>query len=327
MLLKALRRRGPKRRKPPSHIGWMMHRAAVVAAAAFGTMACAAGDLLAQDVPATRVADEPEAHARYDEMIRSLRRSRSLNYEAVCTMWAEGMPASTGRCRVWLAKPNYFRVESIQDGRTQGVLVGDGHDLWICWPGGPPSFFAEVAVEAEPQENTYLTKPTPQGAHSILHEAVYIGINMVFDASTFHGYTDSLQPYLDGVRSIGTEDIDGEPCDVIELSYLDGQRFWRIWLGRDDSIPRKFDETVTLANPVLRSERWVNVRINEPIEQERFRWRRPAGWVRGEWPSSSWTILKPGRKAPDFELKCADGSTRRLAECGDVVWLVFWRFG
>ncbi|UCG32099.1 MAG: hypothetical protein JSU68_10580 [Phycisphaerales bacterium] len=299
----------------------------VAAVAAFGSMVCAAGSLLAQDPPETRVADESEAHARYDEMIRSLRQTRSLRYDAICSMQAEGMPASTGRCRVWLAKPNYFRVESIQDGQTQGVLVGDGHDLWIHWPGEPPSFSPDAATEGPVQANTYLTKPAPQGAHSILHEAAFIGIHMVFDASTFHGYTDSLQPYLDGVRSIGIEDIDGQPCDVIELSFLEGQRVWRIWLGRNDSIPRKFEESVIVANPVQCSERWINVCIDEPIDRERFRWNRPAGWVRREWPGSSWTILKPGRKAPEFELKCADGSMRRLAECGDVIWLVFWRFG
>lgn len=285
------------------------------------------GGLLAQDAPATRVENEAEAHARYDEMIRAFRQTRSLTYGAVCSMGAPGMPVRTGQCRVWLAKPNHFRVESIRDGQIHGVLVGDGRNLWIYWPGGPPALSTDTAAEAEPRENTYLTKPTPQGAHSILHEAAFIGIHMVFDASTFHGYTDSLQPYLDGVRSIGTEEVDGQPCDVIELSFLEGQRLWRVWLGADDSIPRKFEETVILANPVRCSERWTNVRVNEQIDKERFRWRRPTGWVRREWPSSSWTILKPGRKVPDFELRCADGSTRRLAECGDLVWLVFWRFG
>jgi hypothetical protein len=41
---------------------------------------------------------------------------------------------------------------------------------------------------------------------------------MILEPSTFHGYTDSLQGYIDGVRSLGTNTVEGELCDGIEVS-------------------------------------------------------------------------------------------------------------
>ncbi len=61
----------------------------------------------------------------------------------------------------------------------------------------------------------------------------------IIDPSTFHGYTDSLQPYLDGVKSLGSEKFGDEDCDKIEVSIMKHQRSWYLWLSRSDHLPRK----------------------------------------------------------------------------------------
>ena len=46
--------------------------------------------------------------------------------------------------------------------------------------------------------------------HSIGHEIGQCGAGLgttTIDPSTFHGYTDSLQPYLDGARFMGTDKV------------------------------------------------------------------------------------------------------------------------
>lgn len=53
-----------------------------------------------------------------------------------------------------------------------------------------------------------MKQPTPVGQHSIAHETDHLGAGMamtILDSSTFHGYTDSLQAYVDGVMGMGTE--------------------------------------------------------------------------------------------------------------------------
>jgi hypothetical protein len=59
----------------------------------------------------------------------------------------------------------------------------------------------------------------------------------IIDPSTFFGYTDSLQPYLDGVMSRGTEKVGEEECDVIELSLMKHQRSWYFWISSKDHLP------------------------------------------------------------------------------------------
>jgi len=73
--------------------------------------------------------DEPEAHALYEKMIETMRSAESLSYKGDC-----------GNCTytIWMKKPNYFRVETINNrqGAECGTLVGDGDNLWIYWPEG-----------------------------------------------------------------------------------------------------------------------------------------------------------------------------------------------
>ena len=59
----------------------------------------------------------------------------------------------------------------------------------------------------------------------------------ILDPSTFHGYTDCLQQYLDGVKSLGAEKVGTEDCDKIELSIMKHQRSWFLWLSKLFGMP------------------------------------------------------------------------------------------
>jgi hypothetical protein len=176
-----------------------------------------------------------------------------------------------------------------------------------------------------------MKKPTPQGRHSIAHETHLLGANMsmtIVDLSTFHGYTDSLQPYLDGVANHGTEKVEDELCDVIEVSYMGGQRIWQLWLSQRDHLPRKLREVVHVSYDIIVEERWSEVKINDEIANELFVWKPPEDWTEWQLPPPAERLLKPGEAAPDFELTLSDGKKMKLSDQrGKVVWLVFWRVG
>ena len=104
---------------------------------------------------------------------------------------------------------------------------------------------------------SYMTKRASQARHSIAHETGTLGAGMsmtILDLSTFHGYTDSLQPYLDGVCHSGTEAVGEEECDVIEVSFMKHQRSWYLWLSRKDHLPRKLKEVVRVSYDITTHE-------------------------------------------------------------------------
>jgi len=179
--------------------------------------------------------------------------------------------------------------------------------------------------------NVYMTKPTPQARHSIGHEAKWLGVGMImtiFDLSTFHGYTDSLQPYLDAVGGCGTETIGDEACDVIDVSYMDGQRTWRIWISTRNRLPRKLKETVRVRVPIEVEETWTNLSVDSDLPDHLFAWKPPEGWKEWRRQATETKLLEPGTPAREFELKLADGKTTRLSDHrGKVVLLVVWRSG
>ncbi len=165
--------------------------------------------------------DEPAAHALYNQMIEAMRKAHSLSYVSQYKWEAEGRVLGDSTYRMWLKKPNYFRVETenAEQGKC-GVLVGDGSTLWIYWPQGRPKWSFEESEESEAEQKTrltsYMKKPAPLGGHSIGHEVGLLGSGIcmtIIDPSTFHEYTDSLQPYLDGVKSLPAEKVDGEDCE------------------------------------------------------------------------------------------------------------------
>ena len=277
--------------------------------------------------------DEPAARALYEKMIETMRNAETLSYKSEY-MW-ETKGEEIGRCTytIWMKKPNYFLVETINSrGKECGTLVGDGDYLWIYWHGDRPFFSIEDRESYEKtRSNVYMKEATPLGKHSIGHKTGPLGAGMampIIDPSTFHGYTDSLQPYIDWIRGIGKEKLGDEECDVIEVSFMKHQRSWYLWLSRQNHLPWKLKQVVRVANDIIMHEQWSQVTINAEIPMEKFAWTPPEGWQQWRMPSSEERLLKPGQEAPDFELFLADGGKIKLSDYrGKVVWFYIWRAG
>jgi hypothetical protein len=286
------------------------------------------------DRPDAVYEEEPEARALYEKMIETMRNAESLSYTSDYMWESEG--EEIGRCTytIWMKKPNYFYVETVTEkGKKGGIIVGDGDYLWIYWPNKRPRFAVEEDREIyeKTSSKVYMKKATPVGKHSIGHEVAGLGAGMcmsIIDPSTFHGYTDSLQPYIDWIRGMGTEKVAGEECDVIEVSYMKHQRSWYLWLSRQDHLPRKLKQVVRVSYDIIMHELWSKVTIDAEVPTEKFVWVPPDGWQLWSKPDSQDLLLKPGQDAPDFELNLVDGSKIKLSDYrGKVVWFYIWRAG
>ncbi|MEW6742712.1 MAG: DUF2092 domain-containing protein [Planctomycetota bacterium] len=282
--------------------------------------------------------DDPAAHALYDEMVETMRQAESLTWVSDYRWEAEGRELGHATYKIWLKKPNFARMEATaaNTGELTGVLVGDGEHFWIYWPHGKPRYqFEQSGKYAEEYEkhkdSFYMQKWTPVGAHSIGHEAGQLGAGIamtILDPSTFHGYTDSLQPYIDGVQGMGRETVDGEECDVIEVSIMHHQRSWYLWLSRDDGLPRKLKQIVRVHHDIVAYETWSDVTLDAEIPADKFVWAAPEGWKEWRMPEIEEGLLEAGAQAPDFELTSIDGSKIKLSAFrGNVVWLNKWRCG
>jgi len=286
-----------------------------------------------QEPSNTRFTDEPTAHTLYDKMIETMRKADTLFYESDFRGEADGEESGHCTYTIWMKKPNYFRVEVISSkGEKGGTLIGDGNDLWIYWPGDRPYFWWEDVNHYEKtHSNVYMKKATPIGRHSIAHKTGLLGAGLdmpIIDPSTFHGYTDTLQSHLDSVRSIGTEKVSGQECEVIEVSIMKGQRKQYLWLSKQDNLPRKLKEIVHVDYDIITDELWSNVTIDAEIPTEKFVWSPPTGWKQWQLPSPKDKLLKPGQEAPDFEFLSINGSKIKLSDFrGKVVWLNIWRVG
>jgi len=217
-----------------------------------------------------------------------------------------------------------------------GVLVGDGERLWIYWLKERPQFsygfeYDEPKADRDSRKTSYMTKPAPPGGHSIGHETGVLGAGMsmpVLDPSTFHGYTDSLQTYVDGVKSLGTEKLGDEDCDKIEVSIMKGQRSWCLWLSKRDHLPRRLRQSIRVSYEIVIDEQWSSVTLDAEIPNTLFAWKPPEGWREWRLPRPEALLLKPGVQAPDFDLASADGKRVRLSDYrGQVVWFYIWRAG
>jgi outer membrane lipoprotein-sorting protein len=274
------------------------------------------------------VKDESAAHALYDGMIAALRQADSLSY--TCSYSSPGRRDQA--YRIWLKKPNFFRVEAANaGGECTGTLVGDGNNLWIFWPGNCPLVNPEdTNVPKSEWSRLYKTRRTPVGGHSISHEVVNLGTGhmCILDPSTFHGYTDSLQPYIDGVANRGTDTLSGEACDVIEVSIMGAQRTWYIWISQRDHLPRRFKQIIRVMHDLVDVEDWLNVAVNTAMEPDRFVWSPPAGWHPYVQPDPEASLLKAGQVAPDFCLRSIDKGKIRVSDFRNkIVWLYIWRSG
>ncbi|MFO0985379.1 MAG: DUF2092 domain-containing protein [Planctomycetota bacterium] len=282
-------------------------------------------------IPPLRIANDRDARATYGAMITALRRAQTLSFESRYSADLGGLARVDCTYHIWLKKPNQYRMEAFKaDGLSSGVLIGDGSMAWIFWPHGRPAM-SPNEDPAEPRTNVYMTKPSPPGHHSIGHDAALLGAGMeltILDPSTFHGYTDSLQPLIDAIGGARMETVDGEDCDVVQVSFMDGQRSWELWIARRDHLPRKLREIVRTQVDLIVEETWTHVVVGGEISAERFRWTPPYGWQEWRRPEAENRLLAVGTLAPDFELELSQGGRRRLLDLrGKVVMLVFWRAG
>ena len=289
--------------------------------------------------------DEPAAHALYNQMIEAMRNAKSLSY--VSHYGLEGNKGFKMDCtyRAWLKKPNYFRVEAEvpaenkkkllkapEAGGGHGILIGDGKTLWIYWPEGRFNYGDDPETYKKTRLTSYMTKPAPPGGHSIGHETGFLGAGMsmpIIDPSTFFGYTDSLQPYLDGVKSLGSEKVARRrlrrdrsehheaPAKLVSVAVEEGSPAAEAQGNRTGEL-RSYHQT----------EDWSSVIIDGDIPNTMFAWKPPAGWTQWKLPPIEAGLLKPGTKAPDFELASAEGKKIKLSDFrGQVIWFYVWRAG
>ena len=280
---------------------------------------------------------DPRARALYDRMLDAMRSARSLSWVTDYRWNSQGLELGHATCRTWLAKPNFARVEATSiDGKRGGVLVGDGTWFWIYWPAGRPRYgWEDSGKRAEEYERdrlvSYMKKRSPAGMHSLAHEVCELGAGMsmtILDASTFHGYTDSMQEHIDGVRRLPAETVQGEECDGIEVSLMQNQRSWHLWLSRRDHLPRKLHQVIRVSHEIHMDELWSDVVVDADIPRERFAWSPPQGWVQWSMPPIEEGLLRPGSEAPDFALAGLDGKKVRLSDFrGRPVWMFKWRVG
>ncbi len=273
--------------------------------------------------------DDTEAHALYDKMIETMQDARTLYYESIYWIGREGEALVKSSYRIWMKKPNYVRIEASTKNEIAGTLVGDGEYFWIYWGDKDVDFDGE-SFESYANK-TYMQIPSPEGHHSIAHMTVRLGAGMgmtILQPSRFHGGGSGLDEYIDGVRSLGTEMVGGEICDIIEVSIMDNQRSKYFWLSRSDHLPRKLMEIVRVRDTRTTKELWSNVFMNVDIPDALFSWQPPEGWEEYQDPDLETNLLRPGTIAPNFKFKTLDGDLLKLSDLqGSVVLINFWRVG
>jgi peroxiredoxin/outer membrane lipoprotein-sorting protein len=281
--------------------------------------------------PEMAVEGDVSALYTYRLMHRAFREARSLSFESEYVWEAGGVEIGRSTYRAWLKKPNYARLESRSgDGTKTGVLILDGRAMWIYWPNGRPYIHeSDSTANARDGMRSYLRKDASDASHSIARETSVLGTGMsmtILDPSIFHGSPDLLDAFLESVRNAGSGNVDGEVCDVIEASYMRGERTRVFWISRRDHLPRKLEETVRVKRDITVREHWSGVVVNGTIAKDLFLWKPPAGWAEYRLNGLGDGLLRPGSVAPDFDLPLLDGTRFRLSENrGKIVWLSFWR--
>jgi peroxiredoxin/outer membrane lipoprotein-sorting protein len=275
------------------------------------------------------VKDEPAAHDLYDKMIETIYQAESLSYQSACS----GPDERKSSYNVLLKKPGYFRIGTMNmPSSNYSSFVGDGNNLWFYWSGVRP-FYANEDRESyeKTRSKAYIQKEFKASSNSIKEQIKTLGTvwyEIILDPSIFHGYTDSLTPYIDGIRSRGKDYIGKEECEIIEVSFMKAQRTRYFWISKKDHLPRKIKEINRLANIKVIVEELSEIKINDRMQQQKFTWSAPDEWQHWKKPEPDEFLLKPGAKAPEFELPSIDGSKIKLSDYrGKVVWLYIWRCG
>ena len=249
--------------------------------------------------PPTPFHDEPAAHALYKQMIEAMRKAKSLSYVSHYTLGEKGkvsrrlhVPGVAEKAELLSRGSGGLRRRDEEMAKTagggRGILIGDGNTLWIYWPEGRSKYEFEDAEGVRENAADLLHEeagPAGRALHRPRDRLARRRHGMpVIDPSTFHGYTDSLQAYLDGVKSLPAEKVGGEECDKIEVSIMKHQRSWYLWLSKRDHLPRKLKEIVRVSYDLVIDEEWSSVTINADIPDTMFAWKPPKGWTQWRMP-------------------------------------------
>jgi thiol-disulfide isomerase/thioredoxin len=140
------------------------------------------------------------------------------------------------------------------------------------------------------------------------------------------------------VSLAGTEEVDGELCDVLVIPGRKGL-LARWFIARSDHLPRVVEREVinALGGGVIRVE-IHSLQTNPELEPADFKLRAPPGWRTVDVNAANAApftqpaprrmpdgLLMYGVRAPEFELADPSGDTVTLAELrGQVVVLDFW---
>lgn len=134
---------------------------------------------------------------------------------------------------------------------------------------------------------------------------------------------------------LGTEDVDGVQCNVVEVGYANG-RLGRsfLYIGKDDYLLRKLVRELSLGgrpNQPKRTGRLMlsikNLNTQPAIAEGAFKLAAPADFStsRAKPAERRSGLLELGSTAPDFELPRADGTMVSLKSLrGKFVVLDFW---
>jgi peroxiredoxin len=279
--------------------------------------------------PSMIVKDEPVARALYEKMIETLRKTENLSYQSKCSAPDDRVCTYL----IQLKKPSAFRIEVTNDPSTKiNTFVGNDDWLWIYWQGVRPYLIVDDQEGYEQtRSEVYIKKANPVGKDSIAREIDLLGIiwhDLILDPSTFHGYTDSLELYIDGIRSRGPHHIRGEECEIIEVSYMKALRTRYFWISKEDHLPRQIKQIDRLAENHVRVEEWSDIKSKTIIPEHKVTWSPPDGWRQWNVPGPDDVLLKSGQKAPDFDLLSVDGGRIRLSDYrGKIIWLCAWQCG
>ncbi len=223
--------------------------------------------------------DEPAAHSLYKKMIKAFQAANALYFESTYWFGREFSGLNEVTYRMWLKKPSYVRIESASKGKVTGNLVGDGNNVWIYWGDKKNSFAGEDFSMY--RNKTYKQIPEPIGIESLADMTYMLKAaipRLSYQPSWFFGYKNELDDSLDGVRMVGNEVINGEPCTIIEVSFKKNQRSRFYWISNSDFFPRKIREVIHGDDTILQEEMWSNILINPDIPAAIFKWQPPADW-------------------------------------------------
>ncbi len=273
---------------------------------------------------------DPKAQALYEKMIQTMRNAQTIYYESIYECEElEGETIPKSNYKIWMKKPNYALIELEQERELKGVIIGDGTYCWLYWPNERPCFPWEDSTEHVKTCSTSYMKEL--GLYSIAHLIGRLRINMglpILQPSVFHNRPDHLVKYIDSVVYLGTEKIDVQEYDVIEVSYMNHQRSKYYWLSKVDHLPRKLKQVIRTAETYVSHELWSDVAIDMEIPDEKFTWQPPKHWQEYGFPQKRDGLLNPGTEAPDFACKGVEGSTIKLSDYrGKIIIINFWRVG